>query len=47
VLSIVTAAADTVWRAAADWVKTYYEADRTAVEVLSELRQIAGDLLCR
>ena len=44
VLSIVTAAADNRLAARrADWVKTYYEADRTAVNVLSELRQIAGD----
>lgn len=44
VLSIVTAAADNRLAARrADWVKTYYKADRTAVEVLNELRQIAGD----
>ena len=44
VLSIVTAAADNrLATRRADWVKAYYEADRMAVNVLSELRQTAGD----
>lgn len=44
VLSIVTAAADNRLAARrAEWVKTYYEADRAAVNVLSELHRTAGD----